>query len=223
MKQLLNDIIDQYFIFIEENKPGDYTMQDFLGYLNSANATDWIGIRKIGGEKDEVFGKDYRNPSSDISILLVLMYRYAKGYIKKALAGSVLQSADEFSFLITLMTYESMTKSELITKQVMEKTSGSEIIKRLAGNGLIEESDDPDDGRSVRVSITEKGKMEILSILPLMSEVSRLITGNLSDVEIKTLLYLLKKLDCFHNDIFLNHRKASIGDLMESGLMAKNT
>lgn len=37
------------------------------------------------------------------------------------------------------MPYESMTKTELITNQVMEKTSGTEIIKRLLKQGLIRE------------------------------------------------------------------------------------
>jgi hypothetical protein len=53
------------------------------------------------------------------------MYRYAKGYIKKALQESIIQTPDEFSFLITLMTFESLTKTELINKQVIEKTSGN--------------------------------------------------------------------------------------------------
>jgi DNA-binding MarR family transcriptional regulator len=42
----------------------------------------------------------------------------------------------------------------------MEKTSGVEVIKRLVGQGLIHEFSDLTDKRSVRVSITDKGKME---------------------------------------------------------------
>ena len=69
-----------------------------------------------------------------------MMYHYAKGYIKKALRDSYLQTSDEFSFLITLMTYDSITKGELITKHVMEKTSGSEVIRRLIKRGMIVEA-----------------------------------------------------------------------------------
>jgi hypothetical protein len=66
--------------------------------------------------------------------LVTLLFRYAKGYIKKALQDSIIQTADEFAF--NLITFESLTKTELISKQVMEKTSGVEVIKRLVGQGL---------------------------------------------------------------------------------------
>jgi DNA-binding MarR family transcriptional regulator len=55
----------------------------------------------------------------------------------------------------------------------MEKTSGIEVIKRLVAQGLIHEFSDLTDKRSVRVSITEKGKMEVMNVLPEMSKVSR--------------------------------------------------
>ena len=141
------------------------------------------------------------------------MSHYAKWYIKKVLRESYLQTPDEFSFLITLMTYDSLSKSELITKQVMEKTSGSEIIRRLIKRGLITESADANDRRSIRVSITDTGREEILKILPLMSKVSEIVVGNLSIQEINTLSYLLKKLDYFHNDIYLNKRGKTLSDI----------
>jgi DNA-binding MarR family transcriptional regulator len=145
--------------------------------------------------------------------MIVLMYHYAKGYIKKALRDSYLQTPDEFSFLITLMTYDNLTKGELITKQVMEKTSGSEVINRLIKRGLMVECADKKDKRSIRVSITKSGKEEILRILPLMSDVSKIVVGNLNSEEINTLSYLLKKLDYFHNDIYLNKKDQSLSDI----------
>jgi DNA-binding MarR family transcriptional regulator len=150
------------------------------------------------------------------------MYRYAKGYIKKALLESYLQTADEFSFLITLMTYDSLRKSELITKQVMEKTSGTEVIRRLIKNGMIVETADKNDKRSIRVSITKSGIEEILKILPIMSKVSKIVVGNLSNEEINTLSYLLKKLDYFHNDIYLNKRDKSLSDISSGITNRKN-
>jgi DNA-binding MarR family transcriptional regulator len=141
------------------------------------------------------------------------MYRYVRIYIKKALKESPIQTADEFSFLITLMTYESMTKTELITNQVMEKTSGTEIIKRLLKQGLICEFADQDDRRSVRVAITDKGRRVLIATFPGMDAVAKIVIGNLSEPEIRTLYYLLKKLDFYHNDIFQNKRGRSLEEL----------
>ena len=68
------------------------------------------------------------------------------------------------------MTYDSLNKGELIQKQVMEKTSGTEIINRLIKLGLIEQFDDETDKRSMRVKMTVLGRMEIVKILPQMQK-----------------------------------------------------
>jgi DNA-binding MarR family transcriptional regulator len=95
----------------------------------------------------------------------------------------------------------------------MEKTSGTEIIKRLLKQGLIREYADPDDRRSVRVAITGEGRRELNAIFPEMNVVAKIVIGNLSQPEVKTFYYLLKKLDFYHNDIFQNKRGRSLEEL----------
>ena len=213
-KKIITELIEEIYNFDAEfQSDSEFTMTDFVGYLNSKTGKLNIDKRKIAGEEQNPMFGTYDNQTTDITILLVLMYRYAKGYVKKALNGKIIQTADEFSFLITLITFESLTKTELINKQIIEKTSGTEIIKRLLNLELISEFPDPDDKRSVRVSITQKGKELIFSILPEMGIVSQIVTGNLSENEINTLSYLLKKLDFYHNDIFLKKKNMSLEEL----------
>jgi len=213
--EILTTLINHFFSFdAEKGNQEEYSFDEFIGYLNAKSGGRELEIREISGDNDAWLMDEYRNEARDISILIVLMYRYAKWYIKKVLKDSHLHSPDEFSFLITLMTYDSLSKSELITKQVMEKTSGSEIIRRLIKRGLIVESADDNDRRSVRVSITKSGREEILRVLPLMGKVTEIIAGNLSNEEVNTLSYLLKKLDYFHNDIYNNKRGLPIIDIL---------
>jgi DNA-binding MarR family transcriptional regulator len=221
--EILITLINHFFSFdAEKGNHEEYSIDEFIGYLNAKSGSQELAMREISGENKGWFKDEYRNTTSDISILIVLMNHYAKWYIKKVLRESHLQTPDEFSFLITLMTYDSLSKSELITKQVMEKTSGSEVIRRLIKRGLIVESADEDDKRSVRVSITRSGREEILKILPLMSKVSNIVVGNLSNEEINTLSYLLKKLDYFHNDIYLNKRDQSLSDIFSGIINRQN-
>jgi DNA-binding MarR family transcriptional regulator len=221
--EILTTLINHFFSFdAEKGNHEEYSIDEFIGYLNAKSGSQELAMREISGENKGWFKDEYRNTTSDISILIVLMNHYAKWYIKKVLRESHLQTPDEFSFLITLMTYDSLSKSELITKQVMEKTSGSEVIRRLIKRGLIVESADEDDKRSVRVSITRSGREEILKILPLMSKVSNIVVGNLSNEEINTLSYLLKKLDYFHNDIYLNKRDQSLSDIFSGIINRQN-
>lgn len=221
--EILTTLINQFFSFdAEKGNHEEYSMDEFIGYLNAKSGSPELAMREISGENKGWFKDEYRNTTSDISILIVLMNHYAKWYIKKVLRESHLQTPDEFSFLITLMTYDSLSKSELITKQVMEKTSGSEVIRRLIKRGLIVESADDNDKRSIRVSITKFGREEILKILPLMSKVAKIVVGNLSSEEINTLSYLLKKLDYFHNEIYLNKRDQSLSDILKVYQINKN-
>ena len=213
--EILTTLINRFFSFdAEKGNQEEYELEEFIGYLNAKSGSQELGMREISGENKGWFKNEYRNTASDISILIVLMNHYAKWYIKKVLIDSQLHTPDEFSFLITLMTYDSLSKSELITKQVMEKTSGSEVLRRLIKRGMIAEAADKDDKRSVRVFITKYGREEILKILPLMSKVTKIVVGNLNAEEINTLSYLLKKLDYFHNDIYINKRGYSLSDIL---------
>jgi DNA-binding MarR family transcriptional regulator len=221
--EILTTLINHFFSFeAEKGNLEEYSIDEFIGYLNSKSDRPELEIRKISGENKELFKYEYPSATRDISILIVLMNRYAKWYIKKVLRDSLLQTPDEFSFLISLMTYDSLNKSELITKQIMEKTSGAEVINRLVKRGMIFETTDQNDRRSKRVSITNSGREEILRILPLMNKVTEIVVGNLSAEEINTLSYLLKKLDYFHNDIYLNKRDQTLSDILSTNTNMKN-
>ena len=215
-KEILIELIEYLSIYESENENSgrNLNMTDFLGFMNSQYTTENIKAVELRGEVNNNDFSDTRGSETDISILIVLMFRYAKGYIKKALKDSPIKTADEFSFLITLLTYESLSKSELIQKQVMEKTSGTEIINRLLKLGLISQFNDEADKRSVRVRITHIGRMELLKILPQMQTVSQIVTGNLTETEKTMLAYMLRKLEHYHNDIFLNRKDTELEELI---------
>jgi len=218
--EILTTLVNHFFSFdAEKGNQEEYSIEEFIGYLNAKHSSQGLEIRKISGENKKWLTDEYRNTASDISILIVLMNRYAKWYIKKVLKDSLLQTPDEFSFLITLMTYDNLTKSELITKQVMEKTSGSEVIRRLIRRGMIAETADQNDKRSKRVKITKSGRDEVIKILPLMNKVTKIVVGNLNIEEINTLSYLLKKLDYFHNDIYINKRGQPFSEILSGTLI----
>jgi DNA-binding MarR family transcriptional regulator len=215
-KNLLIEIIEYVSSYEAEssNTGTEMNMTDFLGFLNSHHQAKNIKTRELNGKYEGYVYEEKQGSATDISILIVLLFRYAKGYIKKALKDSLIKSADEFSFLMTLMTYDSLNKGELIQKQVMEKTSGTEIINRLIKLGLIEQFNDETDKRSMRVKMTVLGRMEIVKILPQMQKVSQIVTGTLSETEKNTLAYMLRKLEHFHNDIFTTKKDSELEELI---------
>lgn len=215
-RDILIGVIEHLSAFEAENLNAEnLTLSDFVGFLNSQVGLPELQHRRDSGEKEAWLVQSGEETESTIGRLLVIMNRYAKGYLKKALEGSLIQTGEEFSYLIVLLTFESLTKTELNNKNIMEKTSGTEVIKRLNKLGFISEFDDPDDKRSKRISITESGKSEIFRILPKIDSFTHLIAGNLNTQERATLAYLLKKLDHHHHEIFINDRKSTFDELKE--------
>jgi DNA-binding MarR family transcriptional regulator len=150
-----------------------------------------------------------------ISKLIVYMYRYAKLYIKKALDGTDLQSMDDFGYMVSLLQYEPMNKTELIQQNRQEKPTGMEIIKRLVRLGYIEETAHEDDRRSKVLRVSEKGRQVLGGLYVNMDKISRLILGNLNGVEQQQLVMMLQKLDDFHLPIFKDNL-SRLDELLES-------
>jgi len=211
-KQVLIQLIDHLFKFDEAYGGEDYSITDFIGYLNANQPTQLPSIRELAGGEEE-WVRNNQDQNTEIARLLVFIYRYAVMYFKKGLRESNINTLDEFSFLIVLMTYPSLTKTELINKLIMEKTSGIEVIKRLLKQELIYEFDNPNDKRSMMVAITPKGKTELAELLPKMGLVGSLVVGNLTPTEVSSLSFLLNKLDYHHNEIFMNNRGLSLEEL----------
>ena len=219
-KNILIEIIDQLENYenacIANNS--EISTSDFLEFLYLQDQLSENNSKRqalSGGHDDWRLDTSTKaEMNTDVSILVVLLYRYAKGYIKKALASSDLKNGDDFSFLITLMTHESLTKIELTKLLVMEKTSGSEIINRLIKLKFIEQTPDEEDRRSVRIRISDYGRSQVIKVLPEMQKVSSIVTGNLDNNEIRTLTYLLRKLDAYHNEIYHHKKEYELKDLL---------
>lgn len=149
----------------------------------------------------------------EIVTLVSCVYRYAKLYSKKALAGTPISTIDEFTYLVQLLRNTNPSKTELIEENIHEKTTGTEILRRLIGNGLIEQFDDPTDRRSKRLKLSNSGLELMSQIMPRMNQVANLVGGELSVAEKQQLVGLLQKLHQFHNPLFLNERDAPIAEL----------
>jgi DNA-binding MarR family transcriptional regulator len=64
----------------------------------------------------------------------------------------------EFSVLIQVHLMNQPNKKELCRQLLIQNSTGVEITRRLAKKGLLRETIDPNDRRSARLSLTEKGQ-----------------------------------------------------------------
>lgn len=191
-------------------KAGNKTMttEAFLLWLNG-NAID------AGKTAAANLNKAESNAFSEwrISYFVWLMSKYAKTYVKKALQNSPLIGLDDFGFLISLCYEGSKTKTELIQQNIMEVSSGMEIIKRLEKKKLIKSFRDEKDKRAIRLAATLKGQTVLAEAMKEMYKASNIIAGDLNDNERVQLLSILNKLHLFHNPIFLNESKTELEEI----------
>lgn len=208
LKELI-DLSEQY----ERSQGGSALTPDgFAQWVLGARGEVEFADERVG-EAHKQFPGTTEQVETTIARMVIYLYRYAKMYSKKALEGSVIQSPEEFGYLATLLSFGKLSKSELIAKNIQEKPTGMEIIKRLLNQGLVQQEDDPGDRRSKLLHITGKGMGVLFHAFGKMSKVSDLIGGNLSTKEKEHLVYLLRKLDHFHYDLYKNDKEKTLSML----------
>lgn len=165
--------------------------------------------------------KEDRNDTVRIAQNVSFLHRYSKFYIKKSLKGSLLQTVDEYTYLVALFNEESLSKTEINNRNAIEKTSGNEVMKRLIKAKLIGEHRDEKDKRRMRVFITDKGRAELTKIFPGLWKSARMLSGVLSPQEKESFLRASDKLCDFHKNIFVNCKEEKI-DCLVSKLPSVN-
>ena len=169
------------------------------------NFSLWLSGSELETEAHSTQAAINTEIDSELGRLVVILGRYAKSYSKIALKNEVnLATYDDFVYLLLLYFRPNFTKTQLIHQSLHEKTTGTEIIKRLIVNKLVVQNPHPQDKRTKLLAITEQGKTVIDANFSAMHNVANLVTGNLTAPEKQTLLVLLEKLNHFHQNIDMN-------------------
>jgi MarR family transcriptional regulator, lower aerobic nicotinate degradation pathway regulator len=152
------------------------------------------------------------NTNNDLDLmlvrLLVLAFRYARLRTKVALQNTGIGTLEELGLLATLVGEGQLSKLELIEKNVLEKTTGFEIIKRLVSQKLVAEIVNPNDKRSKLVRLTAKGQKLVFAAFASMESggFAQTISEPLEHSEKLELLQMLTKLQNFHHAFYLEHK-----------------
>lgn len=202
--KVIKEVLNLIEKFDSENTKNLYT-KDINGFKRWIYDEESIN-KEQGGHETHWEGKDDgRSPESVISTLLVHLNRYAKTYSKSAIADSNFRTQEEFIYLINLRSFGSMTKMELIKKNVQEKSAGILIINRLISQGWIEQVNSEKDKRSKVLKITQAGIEALDKQMDKIRTATSIVTGNLDHKEKIELIKLLDKLENFHQPIFLRN------------------
>lgn len=186
---IIHTLVDWVDQFTKDQNKTEFSIEEFLVWLNS---------KIFPPDNPHHDGFDEAQINMELSFLLIVQNRHFKSYAKKALGDSAFSSPDSFSFLYHLSMVDSYRKMELIKMHMMEAPSGIEVLKRLLSKRFIEEFDDPDDKRAIRIRITKTGKEELNNNLPAMQNVFKQMTANMNFGAKLHFIEALKNLNDFH-------------------------
>ncbi len=156
---------------------------------------------------------------SQISALITRLNRFAGFYAKKIFQDTEITSFSDFGILACIYALKTPKKIEVINFNLIEKTTGTEIMKRLLRAGFIEEFDDTCDKRSKRVVLTSRGKEMFETLRDKIADVSLIVCGNLTEKHKKDLAETLDYLNHFHINIYFNQNDASVQEIIERNII----
>ncbi len=196
---LLKDIID---LFEDFNRVGNTKFENNLDGFQKWIVSKHSEKPEFHANLDWEGKSNGRTAESAISTKLVHLNRYAKIYSKAAIHNSEFSTQDEFVYLIQLNAVGSLTKMDLIKKNIQEKAVGVQIINRLIKRGWVEQCDSNLDRRSKIISITPSGLAELENHMDKIRLATTIVCGDLNAQEKFQLLELLTRLDHFHQNVF---------------------
>ncbi|HEX3933577.1 MAG TPA: hypothetical protein VHW43_02790 [Puia sp.] len=137
--------------------------------------------------------------------LVILLRRIGKfhiSYSNKALEGTGLDQMEEFGILVTIYNLGNPIKSEAIYNNIMELSSGTNMLNRMKRRGLVAEYADKEDGRVKRLKVTVKGVKALQTAKDLVLKVAHMMVHDLSDDDKRLCIQLLTPVDSRFSGMF---------------------
>jgi DNA-binding MarR family transcriptional regulator len=137
--------------------------------------------------------------------LIMLLSRIAKfhmAYSNKAFEGTGLEQIEEFGLLATIYNQGSPIKSETIYNNIMELSSGTNMLIRMKKRGLVSEFPYNDDKRVIRLKVTSKGEEILHKAKEQVLKVAHMILYDLSDDDKRLVMQLLTPVDARFSGVF---------------------
>ncbi len=179
-------LIEKWEVFNKENKEKD--INEFATWLlNEKQASASVKTTT-----------EARGSHTEIAILITRLQRYLGMSVNPHIRTLGFTKEHEYNFLYQVSRMNKPNKNDLSKENMMELSTGRDVIRRLKEKGLVEEKENPDDKRAMLISITPKGKRLLSKSFGMIAGSFTDFLGDLTTVEQRTLIELLTKLNRYH-------------------------
>jgi MarR family transcriptional regulator, lower aerobic nicotinate degradation pathway regulator len=206
------DNIQQLISFWQEFEGANPTsdIAAFGQWLNIEKATYFLSQSSNNqSEKEQVSSESEINSPQRLMEIISRISRIQDFYAKKLFEGLPLNNLLEFNFLFSLNKNIFFKKKELIDSNLVEYTTGIDIIKRLIRLKLVNEFPDQIDKRSKRLKITSEGKRVLIDALLVVNKIGNLFFGNYPKEHWEYCKQNLSELEVYHKTLFIRGNTAT--------------
>ena len=151
--------------------------------------------------------------NGQLMIMIRRIGRYHMVYSGKALEGTNLDQIEEFGILVTIHNQVNPIKSQAIYNNIIELSSGTNMLNRLKKRGLINEYADEEDKRVKRLKLTEKGE-ETLNIAKVrVLKAAQMMVNVISNDDKQLCLNLLAPVNDYFAKMFQKQKNRPFDDV----------
>jgi len=195
-----------------EEKHPDATLEDFFRHS--------LADRPKSEPRHDPEGKLIPNLDGKLIILLRRIGKFHIAYSNMGLASTELSQMEEFGILVTIYNEGNPIKSEAIFNNIMELSSGSNMLIRMIKKGLVTEYADPDDKRVKRLKVTAKGEQTLMTAKDIVLKVAEMMVHDLSDEDKQLCIQLLKPIDRRFSGMYQKQKNKSFDDIYKENMQA---
>jgi DNA-binding MarR family transcriptional regulator len=164
-------------------------------------------------KRSERNGKSSANASRSLMKSIGRLTNCFNLYLRTALKEQEMEVPEGYPFLAALNYNGEMRKSDLINFNLVEISTGMEIIKRLKKYEFINEKSDKSDKRVKLVSITVKGKIRLMPFLKIAANLRSFIFSSVSEKDAKMCLSVLEPLEIKHSWLVVTERNEIVNKI----------
>ena len=141
--------------------------------------------------------------------------KYHMVYSNKALEDTGLDQIEEFGILVTIFNQVNPIKSEAIYNNIIELSSGTNMLIRLKKRGLVDEYPDTDDKRVKRLRLTPKGEATIKVAKDRVLKVAKMMMHGLSDEDKQLCIQLLNPINDRFDGMFQKQKNKTFEEIFK--------
>jgi DNA-binding MarR family transcriptional regulator len=178
-------LFEKWEIFSSENPQKD--IYAFASWLLASRQEDVRNKEKGAAANDQ-------ENASKVAVLITRLQKYLGLYIKPVTSQLGFSREHEYNFLYQISRMDKPTKNNLSKENMVEFSTGRDVIRRLIDRKLIIEKPDPADKRAMLLTLTSLGKKTIEKSYEQISVSFTDFLGDLSLKEQAQLIALLTKM-----------------------------